>query len=360
MTTVCLGANTLHYVEGGGHLWVYLNWALGLRAAGCEVIWLEAPGDEMSDEETRARARSLNKRLKHYGLGGRLALPSGTDGFLSLDDAAEADLLLNFRYVTPSEVVARFPRSAVVDIDPGLLQFWLDIGEVELARHDIYFTIGETVASEDGREWQYTPPCVALDWWPQQPEANGTAAFTTVTHWHGPQWVGDVETGYCNEKRLGFLPFLRLPQRVSQPLELALPREEEEAHAELRAAGWRVRHSQDVASTPWDYQRYIQSSLGEFAGAKPCYVRMQNAWVSDRTLCYLASGKPAVVQHTGQSAFLPDAEGLFRFRTMDEATAAFDELAADYDRHCKSARDLAEEHFDARKVVSSVLERTLQ
>ena len=93
--------------------------------------------------------------------------------------------------------------------------------------------------------------------------------------------------------------------------------------------------------------------------AKPAYVRFQTAWISDRTLCYLASGKPAVVQHTGPSRFLPDAAGLFRFRDIDEAARHLDAAAADYDRHCRLARQLAEEYFDARKVVASVLERAV-
>src|SRR6266540_212350 len=366
--TVCLGANTLHYIHGGGHLWVYLNWALGLRAAGCDVIWLEAPWPGASAQTVLAQAATVEEGLEPYGLGGSMALssqtrdelpPELTDGFLDLDAAAEADLLLNFRYETPQAVVNRFPRSAVVDIDPGLLQTWLRHGEFELAAHDVYFTIGENDLPDAGLEWQHTPPCVSLDWWSPQPRANGTAAFTTVTHWHGPQWVGDLENGYCNEKRLGFLPFLDLAERVTQPLELALPGEEEEAAAELRRRGWRVRHSQEVAGTPWDYQRYVQSSLGEFSCAKPSAVLLQNAWLSDRTLCYLASGKPSVIQHTGPSDFLPDAEGLFRFRTLEDAAAAFDVLAADYDRHRVLARQLAEEHFDARKVVTRVLERAL-
>jgi hypothetical protein len=88
-------------------------------------------------------------------------------------------------------------------------------------------------------------------------------------------------------------------------------------------------------------------------------MKFQNAWISDRTLCYLASGKPAVVQHTGPSGFLPDAEGLFRFRTLEEAACALSTIEGDYERHSRLARALAEEHFDARKVVGSVLERAL-
>jgi hypothetical protein len=247
----------------------------------------------------------------------------------------------------------------MVDIDPGLLQIWMRTGEIDVAPHDVYFTIGENGVPDAGLRWEHTPPCVSLSWWPPQRRANETAAFTTVTHWHGPQWVGDLETGYCNEKREGFLPFLGLPASVSQPLELALPSEERDASVALRRRGWRVEESQRVAATPWGYQRYIQSSLGEFSCVKPSFVRMQNAWLSDRTLCYLASGKPAVVQHTGPSSLLPDAAGLFRFRTESEAVSAFDAVAGDYDRHCRLARKLAEDHFDARKVVSRVLERAL-
>ena len=92
---------------------------------------------------------------------------------------------------------------------------------------------------------------------------------------------------------------------------------------------------------------------------KPACVRLQNAWVSDRTLCYLASAKPAVVQHTGPSRFLPEAAGMFRFRNLQEAARCLEQVAGDYERQCRLARALAEEHFDARKVVGRLLERAL-
>ncbi len=86
---------------------------------------------------------------------------------------------------------------------------------------------------------------------------------------------------------------------------------------------------------------------------------LETAWVSDRTLCYLASGKPAIVQHTGSSRFLPDADGLFRFRNAEGAARYLNEAKRDYDRHCRAARRLAEEQFDANRVVAKVLERAL-
>src|SRR5206468_11832698 len=110
----------------------------------------------------------------------------------------------------------------------------------------------------------------------------------------------------------------------------------------LERNGWRVRHALEVARTPDMYRTYIQASRGEFSCVKPSCIEFQNAWVSDRTLCYLASGKPVVVQDTGPSAFLPNGEGMFRFSTIDEAAEALATIDAHYERHCQTARAIAE------------------
>jgi glycosyltransferase involved in cell wall biosynthesis len=120
-----------------------------------------------------------------------------------------------------------------------------------------------------------------------------------------------------------------------------------------------VRHALEVARTPELYRDYIQRSRGEWSAAKASCMRFQNAWVSDRTLCYLASGKPVVVQDTGPSAILPNGEGMFRFSSLDEAAAALEAVNADYARHCRAARALAERHFDARQVIARMLEQAL-
>jgi hypothetical protein len=181
--TVCLSTNqALNYPQGGGHLWVYLNWALGLRALGCEVIWLEMLSNKESVRalnrrrrlerdsraecpsdlvhEVQANVATLKRRLEPYGLAERLALYARSDenlseevtrGCLDLEAAAEADLLLNLRYNFPGEAVRRFRRSALVDIDPGLLQVWMSQGLVSVPQHDLYFTIGETVGQPGAR-----------------------------------------------------------------------------------------------------------------------------------------------------------------------------------------------------------------
>ena len=373
--TVCLSVGTTGCPEAGGHLWAYLNWALGLRALGCEVIWLEQLSASAPTQKMRANVAAVRSRLQPYGLSEHLALSSHTgepfprevaEGCLDLTAATEADVLLELRYDTPPEVVRRFRRSALVDIDPGLLQIWMDTGGIRIAPYDVYFTIGETVGQAGARfpdvglTWHYTPPCVALDWWSPHPAAED-APFTTVSSWFQNEWVEEEGNWYRNDKLSGFLPFLDLPRCSEQPLELALSlaEDDEAERVALRKRGWRVRDAEVVAFTPWDYQRYIQESRGEFSCAKPSCVRLQNAWVSDRTVCYLASGKPAVVQHTGPSRFLPDAAGLCRFRTLGEAVHCLETVAADYERHCRLARALAEELFDARKVVARVLERAL-
>jgi hypothetical protein len=392
---VCLSpTNTLHYPEGGGHLWVYLNWALGLRALGCEVVWLEtvsqayvatlknrlkryglaeSPNDPL--HEVQAHVATLKNRLKRYGLGECLALHSSSgevlprevaEGCLDLEAATEADLLLNQQYNLPDEVIRRFRRSALLDIDPGLLQVWMSTGLVSVAQHDMYFTIGETVGQagarfpDAGLKWHYTPPPVFLPEWPPV-RADSTAPYTTVSQWWGDEWMESQGKLYRNDKRAAFLDYLDLPSQTSRPLELALclARRDEEERRLLEERGWKIRHAWTVSSVPEQYRAYIQQSRGEFSCVKPSCVRLSNAWISDRTLCYLASAKPAVIQHTGPSRFLPDSEGLFRFRNLEEATRALATVESNYERHCRLARELAEEYFDAQKVIGRVLEQAL-
>ena len=285
MTTVCVAANTIHYPEGGGHLWVYLNWALGLRSAGCDVIWLEGLAADTELDDARRLVGDLQERLGAYGLADSLALcdwgptplPAhlvDTVGVLDTDAAAEADLLLNLAYMPNAELVARFRRSALLDIDPGLLQVWMREGSVAIPPHDVYLTIGETVGRADapfsdlGLDWQHVLPCVALEWWPVRSPAPG-AAFSTVSHWWD-EWVVFDGLYFANSKRISFLQFLELPRRTCVPLELALDLEPwDEDHDRLVEAGWRLREAHSVAARPWSYQRYIQESLGEFSAAKP-------------------------------------------------------------------------------------------
>jgi hypothetical protein len=173
--------------------------------------------------------------------------------------------------------------------------------------------------------------------------------------------VEDENGVFPNDKRTGFLPYFDLPQRTRTKLELALFLAPSEAgeRADMERRGWSIRNSVDATGTPQAYRSYIQGSAGEFSCVKPSCIRLQNAWISDRTICYLASGKPAVVQHTGPSRFLPDAEGLLRFRDIDEAARMLEDVTANYERHAKAARALAERYFDAKKPAEIVVEGAL-
>lgn len=379
---VCLAPTHLVWNEDlGGHAWVFLNWALGLQANGCELVLLEKARWEDEPERLRNHLRAVAARLHDLGLRAGVSFVGtsrqrdvlqGLQGELGefiqpLDATVEtSDLLLNFRYSLPESVVQRFGRSVLMDIDPGLLQHWIQSRHVRPAPHGAYFSIGETVGrpgarfSDCGLEWHYTPPPVYLDAWPFCP-ASESGPFTTVTNWWGEyELIGGEMVN--NEKRTEFLEYLGLPRRTRSPLELAIYQESDTGSDMplLREHGWRTRPAQDVSATPQDYRAYIQQSRGEFSCAKRSCMALANAWISDRTLCYLASGRPAIVQHTGPSRFLPDSEGLLRFRSPDEAVRHLDAVEADYPRHAARARALAEEHFDAVAVTAGVLARAAE
>lgn len=384
MSTVVVSSyNVASFPDGGGHFWVYMQYIQALRRAGCEVVWLEQFNPPVRHPKADAAALStFRHRVRTFGLEGSVLLyVADGDGTSRrwLDVSASmaettlrrADLMLNFHYAIDPSLLALPRRTALVDIDPGLLQHWIGTNRLAVPPHDTYLTIGETVGSPTalfpncGVEWIHFHPPVCLDLWPDSYDPT-SAAFTTVATWWSDSWITVEERGwevwYENTKRISFLTFADLPRHTSQPLELALylADSDDEERRLLETSGWRVRHSRDVAGSPERYRSYIQRSRGEFSCAKPSCVRFQNAWVSDRTVCYLASGKPVVIQHTGPSSCLPDGEGVFRFTTVPEAAEAIDAVNADYQRHCRAARDLAETYFDAEKVMERVLNAALK
>ena len=378
-TVVLCAYNVANFPNGGGHLWVYMQHVFGMKRLGCDVYWLECFRRSGDAERDAAAIDSFFARLAAMGMAGRVILrkvggpdPAAPVEWLGLSEAEagrvidRADLMLNFHYAIEPELLARFRRTAMVDIDPGLFQFWLSRGQLKVPRHDLYFTTGETVGTPGARfpdcglEWVRIPPAVCVEQWSC---ANGDRgdAMTTVSAWDSPDWVVDRPAGirFDNSKRVAFLPFRDLPRLTPQPLELALFLDTAVDHEEGRMMaehGWRIRRSVEVAGSPQAYRDYIRRSRGEFSCAKPSCMYFQNAWVSDRTLCYLASGRPVVVQDTGPSALLPNGEGMFRFSTPEEAAAALAAMNADYERHCRAARELAESVFDSAKVAARILE----
>lgn len=391
MTTVVISpANVANYPEGGGHAWVYLQYVHALQHLGCDVYWLERFRRGSDPARDDAALSVFFARMREFGLDGRAVVYFAAEGRdagtpreyvgMSAQEVSRlvrrTDLLLNFQYAIDRGMLERFRRTALVDIDPGLLQFWIGAGQLQVPAHDVYVTTGETVGTaaacfpDCGVSWIHIRPPVCLDLWPYVDDAPG-AAFTTVSSWWGggakghAEWIVDeaADLRYDNCKRVSFLEFADLPRRSASPLELALNLSDDADDAAerqmLERIGWRVRHSRDVAATPQAYREYVRRSRGEFSCAKPSCMRFRNAWVSDRTICYLASGRPVVVQHTGPSAFLPDGEGMFRFSTLAEAADALATVEGAYARHRRAARELAEAHFDAQTVLAGMLEAAL-
>lgn len=376
-------SNVVTFPEGGGHFWVYMQYVQGLRQLGYEVYWLEhfqSSGDREQDE---LMLSTFYKRMECYGLSGKVILYSIQDS--KSDNGIEyeyigvcrseaetifrrAELLLNFHYKIHPALLSCFRRTALVDIDPGLLQFWITVGQLVVPPHDYYFSTGETVGtpnakfSDCGLTWTRIRPPVCLELWPYVYAPN-SEAFTTVSGWWGDEWITDgQEILYENNKRVTFIEFVELPRLTDQVLELALALGEGDAEDQqvLKSYGWRIRHAYQVAGSPESYQSYIQNSRGEFSCAKPSCMWFQNAWISDRTLCYLATGKPVVVQHTGQSSYLPNGKGMFRFSTLSEAVDALATINANYEKHCRAAREIAETYFEAKQTLESLLNFALK
>jgi hypothetical protein len=377
--------NVASFPEGGGHFWVYMQYVQALRATGCEVYWLERFRRGKDPRRDERAIPEFFARMARFGMDGKVLLyvqddgPEGSDPQLTFIGTTRqeaesvlrrSDLLLNFHYAIDPRLLACARRTALVDIDPGLLQLWISTGQLRVPPHDCYLTIGETVGTAAARfpdcgvSWIRFRPPVCLDLWPYSFDPR-PAPFTTVAGWWSGMWVREVVAGrdvlYENTKRISFLEFVDVPTRTPQSLELALflASDDDADLTVLQQHGWRVQRSQDVAGTPEQYRSYVQQSRGEFSCAKPSCMKLQNAWISDRTLCYLASGKPAVVQHTGPSDYLPDGLGLLRFTTLDEAVAALDRVNSDYERHARAARDIAATWFDGTAVLEHILNATL-
>jgi hypothetical protein len=244
--------------------------------------------------------------------------------------------------------------------------------------HDDFVTYGENIGNPDcpipplPRLRSKTRQPVLLDLWRGDPPAR--AEFTTVSNWkqegHDVEFRGET---YYWSKHHEFLKFIDLPLRTGQPIELAMGLADAsvtrpgfgdlipavgmtaEERRRLAANGWKLTDAHAFTTDPWPYRDYIRSSRGEFTVAKDQYTRLRSGWFSERSACYLAAGRPVVTQDTGFGTVLPIGEGLFAFNTLDEILAAFDAIGADYDRHSRAARSIAEEYFRAETVLAKML-----
>ena len=350
----------------GGEAWVRLNWVLGLRKLGFEVLFVE----QLNSGAPESAVTFFRETMSSAGLGDKAVL-LGENGVITgpglpqvLDFASGAEALINISgHLTYAPVFERVRRRVYVDIDPGFTQFWHAQGNAgaRLDGHDFFFTIGENIGAPDcpiptgGIPWRTTRPPIALDHWPRV--ATPFDRFTTVASWRGP--FGSVEfrgTTY-GLKVHEFRKFIELSSRTPGPFELALNIHAADAkdREALERHGWRIVPPA-VASRPEDFQSYVQQAGAEFSVAQGIYVQTRCGWFSDRTAAFLATGKPALVQDTGFTRHLPTSEGLLAFQSLDEAIAGAAEITAHYERHCAAAREIAEAHFDSAKILRTLLD----
>ncbi|HEY3107733.1 MAG TPA: hypothetical protein VGL23_03220 [Chloroflexota bacterium] len=355
----------------GGHAWVLLQYLLGLRRLGWEVVFLDRL-DASTSAEAAPRLGYVAEVMQRFDLGGAYAvICEGGERFVGLSRAEVLErtrrsaLLLNVMgFLTDPEILGLAPRRVFLDIDPGFGQMWRELGLHDPFRgHDAFVTIGENLGQPGcaiptcGLDWITTRQPIVLERWPRQSGEPGR--FTSVASWRGA--YGPVEYGgrTYGLRVHEFRRLAELPRLSGQAFELALDIHPADTRdrALLETSGWTLVDPRAVAGDPWAYQAYVQRSRGEFMVAKNMYVQARSGWFSDRSICYLASGRPVVAQDTGFARSYRTREGLVPFSDLDEAAAAVEAVAREYQRHARAARAVAEELFDSDRVLGRLLGR---
>lgn len=355
----------------GGVTWCSVMYLLGLRALGHEVFYVEDTGECIYDPETNTRSedpgygtRYIQAALERFALGDRWSFVNFDGAYhgASRDTVrafcAEADLFINLSGGSWfwREEYARIPRRVFIDSDPVFTQLAIAKGDpwyVDFFRgFTQLFTFGANIgtpacAVPTGEfTWHKTWQPVVTELW-SAPAVPPGDRFTTIMTWRIESF-SDVDGNKDRE----FLRYLDLAARTPHRIELAVNGPQEF----LRGHGWTTVDAMSVSRSLWDYRAFIQGSKAEFGVAKHGYVSRRSGWFSDRTECYLAAGRPALVQDTGWSAHLPEGEGLLGFSSPDQALAGLDRIAGDYSRHAARAGEIAREHFDAAVVLPRLLE----
>ena len=378
--TIAVGGSLAQRPQRGGHAWVFLQYLLGFRRLGWDVLFVDRLEPDMCVDghgqpttlEASVNLRYLEQVMERFGLGDCWALlfdggrnVAGMDRDQLLQRLRSSALLLNVMgFVDDVDVLSAVPHRVFLDIDPGFGQMWQALGLHDMFRdHDAYVTIGENIGRATclippcGIDWITTKQPVVLEHWPSV-DAQG-AAFTSVGSWRGPFGPVDFEGRTFGLRVHEFRRFVTLPARTGQLFEAALDIDESDDADRrlLQEHGWGAADPISLAADPDSYRSYVSGSRGELMIAKNMYVQANSGWFSDRSICYLASGRPVVAQDTGLTGLLPLGEGLLTFSTLDEAVACVERVVADWPGHATAARQVAEEHFASDHVLSSLLER---
>jgi hypothetical protein len=355
-------------VRRGGQAMRVLQVLEGLRRLGHDVLFVEYLDEPPEPdaiayfhEALRGRWSPAHAALLDSATGDAHA-GMDADAVASFAAGAEALILLAAHYRREPWPLLEDVRPRILfEQDPGYTHLWAADGDPAeiFGEHDIYFTVGANVGTSRsglptvGIEWRALWPPVVLDWWPVA-GAVERDRFTTIGAWRDYGYL-EFQGQILGPKVDEFEKFMALPRVAGEEPELALAIDEDDPDRErLRKAGWRLEDPAEVA-TPDRYVEYVAGSLGEFSCAKGGYVGTRSGWFSDRSACYLAAGRPVVLQATGFEDLLPTGEGAFAVSDVDEAAAAIAAVRVDYARHSRAARRLAEEFFDAERLMTRML-----
>jgi hypothetical protein len=388
---IVLGNSSLaRYPRGGGHWMIRLQYLLGLQALGHEVFLLElllASGDPSRD---RRRIETFFARLAHYGLEdcGGLLLFDGREhskGEKARMDDIHQDVDAAIAYGKPPErikeiignadmlwndccgirqpLLGQFRHRVLIDLDPGHLQVSALEWDMDIHHHQAFLSVGANLGAADcevptlGVTWRTFTPFVHLPHWDVTPDPGDHRPFSSVTHWAWGElpWKGRV---LSLAKRDGYFPYVDLPRQCGRPFELAVrfdPADTSGDRERLLTHEWNLVDPWEVAASPADYQNYISGSRAEISCPKPIFKDLNTGWFSDRSACYLASGRPVLAEDTGFSGHLPTGKGLLAFHTLEEAVSGVAEIDGNYSEHMRAARALAEEFFDARRCLERMV-----
>jgi hypothetical protein len=365
----------------GGVTWFHMDYLAGLARLGHDVWYLEDSGQwpynphaDGLTEDCSFNVQFLEEVMARFGLDGKWAyrFPWEARWFgLGDDERREVvettDLLLNVcgTLERPWEYRAA-RRLAYVDTDPVFTQIKLARGQRDFQRvvdaHDVHFSYGERPSPSvppTGHRWIPTRTPVVLSEWPVGDPVR--EVFTTVMNWtsyNSIEYGGDL----YGQKDEEFRRFIDLPGRIAPTsLEIAMAsgKNEHPPRALLAHKQWHLVDPAVVCPDLDSYRAYIQGSLAEWSVAKNGYVRGRSGWFSERSARYLAAGRPVVAQETGFSDVFPAGEGVIPFTTTDEAIAGIRAVEANYERHSRAARSIAEEWFDSDKVLSRLIDQAL-
>jgi hypothetical protein len=379
----------LHFVGQmplAGIAWQAINHLAGLQKLGYEVWYVEDHGANPFDpringvvNECDYNVAYLREAMERHGFGGRWAYWDAINDCwhgMSREAVhrlfAECDALINLCGATRlRDEHMRAPARVMIDTDPVYEQIRYARNEpgvrVYIDAHTHFFSYGTNLGTDlcplplCGVPWRPTRPPVDPDLWPLAGDPEGEPrCFTTIATWENKGKNIEFEgANYLWSKHVNFVRFLDLPRyRPETCFEMAILDPDDAVRRRIEQNGWRLIDSRPVSAGMESYRRFIASSRGEFTVAKDIYVRPNSGWFSDRAVCYLASGRPVVTMRTGFTSYCPVGDGVFDYATHDEALAAIDQIAADYGRHSRAAREIAGDCFGAARVLADLTAAT--